>query len=133
MASGFGASPFNNDLASSQTEHSQQMRTHNNNTGNAGGGLDMLDIDGLLGTPVSQPSTTQPAKGTQTAAEELLADINPSDSAAAATITVPEVDLARHPSGIVPTLQYEFVDFHFLFIMPLRLGISSPQLILSAG
>jgi hypothetical protein len=116
MASGFGASPFNNDLASSQTEHSQ-MRT-NNNANNGGGGLDMLDIDGLLGTPVSQPTTTQPAKGTQTAAEELLADLNPSESAATATITVPEVDLARHPSGIVPTLQYEFVDFLFCLSCP---------------
>lgn len=106
MTSGFGASSFNNDLASSQTEHSQHMRAQNNNSNNVSGGtgagLDMLDIDGLLGTPVSQPAT-QLAKGSQNVADDLLADLNPAEAIAA--VTVPEVDLARHPSGIVPTLQ----------------------------
>jgi transcription initiation factor TFIID TATA-box-binding protein len=96
------ASAYNNDLTLSQTEQQSQqhLRSHNNN-GNSG--LDMLDIDGLLGTPVSQPTTSQPFKA-QNVADDLLADLNP-PSAAQAVVNIPEIDLSRHPSGIVPTLQ----------------------------
>jgi hypothetical protein len=52
---------------------------------------DMMDLEGLLGN-ASQPVTTIPTEGGE---QQRILPTHPVG-----------VDLAKHPSGIVPTLQY---------------------------
>lgn len=64
---------------------------------------DMVDLDGLLGTPV--PAATE---GAGSAHESSAAPHRPAfPPFGQSGGGDPGVDLAKHPSGIIPTLQYK--------------------------
>lgn len=66
---------------------------------------DMIDLEGLLGGP-TPPSSTVAAAGTGGGGDELSLD-RTTIAAANVGAASGSVDLAKHPSGIVPVLQYK--------------------------
>lgn len=71
-------------MAANNNNNPSSAGNSSNNGGGAAGGLDMMDFD--------EPAALKPAV--------------PAAAPAAVPATEGTVDLARHPSGIIPTLQY---------------------------
>lgn len=78
------------------------MSLQNGSSVSTSASQDMMDLDGLLGAAMSPgPQDTASGAATTSSAdvEGMLSGAGPAASMSA------HVDLAKHPSGIIPTLQ----------------------------